>query len=390
MEWKESLLQLVGVMGGGMIGVDPYAENSWSGSSKYFFRALGKEGLLRRAFGVDLHKATRLLLCLRYPSRDPVLWRQRHYLDTLYYSALARKIVRGLKPEEEDCAILQIGGIYDLRRYLGSGRRIISYHDGNLAVASRSPYFPAGLRGSRQLQRALAHEAHVARGIDLIMTMSGYLRQSFIDDYGVEPRRVIVVGAGINLDYLPAYDPDKRYDRRKILFIGADFRRKGGEVLLKAFRRVRDAHPESELIVIGPGNADVPAEPGVRVFGFVSRSTPEQQVAFARLLEEVSVFALPSLYEPFGIAPLEAMAHQIPAVLSDAWAFPEMVTPGVHGELVKVGDHVDLADKLSALLADPARLQAMGAEARKMVLEKYTWNSVAAKIRAILGDVDAG
>lgn len=383
-------MQLVGVMGGGMIGADPYAETSWSGSSKYFFRALGKNGLLRRAFGVDLHKLTRLLLCLRYPSRDPSLWRQRHYLDTLYYSALARKMARGLRPDEDNCTVLQIGGVYDLRRHLGPGRRIISYHDGNLAVASRSPYFPAELRGSRWLQQALAYEAHVARGIDLIMTMSGYLRQSFIDDYGVDRARVVVVGAGINLDYVPDYDPNKRYDCKKVLFIGADFRRKGGDVLLKAFRRVRDAHPESELIVIGPRSADVPTEPGVRVLGFVSRSTPEKRVAFARLLEDVSVFVLPSLYEPFGIAPLEAMAHQIPAVLSDAWAFPEMVTPGVHGELVKVGDHMDLADKLSVLLANPARLQAMGTEARRMVLEKYTWDAVAAKIRTILGKADAG
>lgn len=203
------------------------------------------------------------------------------------------------------------------------------------------------------------------------MTMSGYLRQSFIEDHGVDLARVVVVGAGINLDYVPDHASHKRYERKKILFIGADFRRKGGDVLLKAFRRVRDAHPESELIVIGPRNADVPAEPGVRVLGFVSRSTPKQRVAFARLLEEVSVFVLPSLYESFGIAPLEGMAHQIPAVLSDASAFLEVVTPGAR-RAGEGGDHVDLADKLSVLFADPARLHAMGTEARRMVLEKYT------------------
>jgi glycosyltransferase involved in cell wall biosynthesis len=69
-------------------------------------------------------------------------------------------------------------------------------------------------------------------------------------------------------------------------------------------------------------------------------------------------------------------------VLSDAWAFPEMVTPGVNGALVRSGDARDLADQLIELLRDPERLRVMGAAGRKRVLENFTWPTVVNKMRA--------
>jgi glycosyltransferase involved in cell wall biosynthesis len=75
------------------------------------------------------------------------------------------------------------------------------------------------------------------------------------------------------------------------------------------------------------------------------------------------------------------MSNQIPAVLSNAWAFPEMVTPGVNGELVKTGDVDDMAEKIIALLDDPARLEAMGLAARTMVQGRFTWEAVVKKMR---------
>ena len=377
---------VIGVMGSGLIGTDPYEENSWSGSSRFFFAECGRQRWLHRAFGVDAPAVLRYPLMLRNFSSDRELWRQRFYLDTTYYRVLSRRIVAGLRPDEGAHPVLQIGGIYNLRPGIGSSRKLYSYHDGNLAQHRLSPQFPAGV-SARRVARALAYERAVCEGIDHIFTMSEYLRRSFIEDFGVPAGRVTTVGAGINLESLPAPAPDKDFDSRKLLFLGSDFERKGGIELLHAFRRVRIAHPDAELNIVGPRQLQIPSglAAGVNYHGFLSKKDPQQRQRLERLLRACSLFVLPSRYEPFGIAPLEAMAYEVPAVLTRRWAFPEMVQPGVNGELVELGDADELAGKLIALLRDPDRLRDMGRAARVMVMERFTWPKVVQKMRAATG-----
>jgi starch synthase len=329
-----------------------------------------------------------MALLLRNFSPDRALWRRKFYLDTTYYDLLSRKIARSLHESDRAYDVLQIGGIYRLRPMLASDRRLFSYHDANLAQALRHPQFPQHLTKKR-IARALDYERNVYDGIDVIFTMSDYLRGTFIECFGVEERRVTTIGAGINLETLPSVVAGKAYDNKKLLFVGANFERKGGMELLRAFQVVRSAHPTAELCIVGPRNICIPPEMsrGVVYAGFLSKNDPVQMRQFERILATSSLFVMPSLYEPFGIAPLEAMAHCIPAVLTNAWAFPEMVTPGVNGELVKPGDAADLAEKLIALLHDPDRLRAMGVAGRARVTDRFTWPAVVSRLRAALSNV---
>lgn len=377
--------KLIGVMGSGLIGADPYHEAAWSGSSQHFFRECSAQGILRRAFGVEANEVARRALMLRNFSPNRGLWRRKFYLDTSYYDLLSKKIVGGLQEDDRDCDVLQIGGIYNLRPLLPSSVRLFSYHDANFAQAVRSPEFPKQISQQRKA-RVMAYERAVYDGIDMIFTMSDYLRGTFIECFDVPASRVATIGAGINLDSMPDVSPNKAYDNKRLLFIGANFQRKGGSQLLQAFQRVRTVHPTAELCIVGPRNLTIPAEvsAGVVYAGFLSKKNPHQMQQFAQILANSSLFVMPSLYEPFGIAPLEAMAYGIPAVLTDAWAFPEMVTPGLNGELVKAGDVADLADKLIVLLNDPDRLRAMGAAGRAIVTARFTWAAVVNRLKSEL------
>ena len=372
--------KLIGVMGSGMIGRDPFGEKSWSGSSKYFFSTCVKFGILERAIGVEVAQYLKLPLMLRDFSFDRVNWRQKFYLDTWYYDALTKTICKQLGPDYFNSNILQIGGIYNIPEFVKGECECYSYHDGNLAQVLKSPYWPKAISKTR-VSKALNYERNVYQNMDKIFTMSEYLRKSFMDDFDVPEDKVRNIGAGINLDTIPDVK-GKDYEKKNILFIGVDFYRKGGIQLLQAFRIVREAFPRARLHIMGPKNLEISngLASGIEFHGFISKKNSVQKQLFDAVLQDSSIFVMPSLYEPFGIAPLEAMVHEIPCILSNNWAFPEMVRPGINGELVECGDVDELADKIKLLLGNPDLLNSMGKAGRNIVLENFTWDRVVGKL----------
>ena len=377
--------QLVGICGSGLIGYDPFDRRTWSGSSYFLFSALRARGAVHRAFGVEAARWRKLLhqaLNFRFKRR---LWRENFYLDTGYYDALTAAIRRALRPDDFDYLFFQLGAIYDVPALAAGRTRCFSYHDGNLAEALRSPHAPKGLN-ARKVDRALAYERRVYHGMHKVLAMSDYLRDSFIRDFDVPPERVVKVGAAMNLERLPDYHQDKSYAGREVLFIGVDFARKGGWELLRAFRAVREKLPDAVLHLVGPRQLSVPADlaAGVVYHGFLSKSDPAQKAKLDELFRRCVLFVMPSLYEPFGVAPLEAMVHQLPCLLTDRWALREMVVPGQTGDLVECGSVEDLAGKLHALLREPEQLRPMGEAARLFALEHFTWDKVADRILAAM------
>lgn len=372
--------KLVGVIGSGNIGRNPFDPNSWSGSSRYFFSTLKKHGILKRAFGVEVQSFRRYRLLLKNFSFSREIWRHKFYLDTNYYKALTNEINKRLQPSDFLSDLIQIGGIYDVPSCVKGGCKCYSYHDGNLAQMLKSPYMPTNIPEST-VKDAFDYEHRVYQGMDKIFVMSDYLRKSFIEDFGVDESKVITIGAGVNLDRIPDVGA-KNYNNRSLLFIGVDFYRKGGIQLLKAFRIVKQSFTDAKLNIIGPNNLKVDSDllNGVKFHGFLSKRNLEERKLFDAIIQSCDIFVMPSLYEPFGIAPLEAMVYKIPCILTDDWAFPEMIKPGMNGELVRCGDVDNLADKIKFLLGNLSLLEEMGEAARNMVLQNYTWDIVVKKL----------
>jgi len=369
--------KIVGIIGSGLIGEDPFDRQSWSGSSYFFFRECERQGVLQRAFGAELPPVRRATLMALNFSPNRRRWQTAYYMDPRYRRALTTVIARQLRAEDFDHHLLQIGAMYDVPR-LARGRALcFSYHDGNMAYSRRSPYAVKGL-SAQTVARGLAFERQVYHGLTTIFTMSEHLRRSFIEDFDVPPDRVKAVGAGMNLERLPEYNADKDYSRRNILFIGVEFDRKGGWQLLDAFKSVRQRLPDARLHIVGPRTLEIPQElaDGVEYHGFLRKTDPADAARLTQLFREASLFVMPSLYEPFGIAPLEAMIHQVPCLVTNDWGLKETVLDGQTGGLVTCGSVDDLREKLLHYLGDPDRLRRMGEAGRARVLEYYTWEKV--------------
>jgi glycosyltransferase involved in cell wall biosynthesis len=351
---------------------DPFDPGTWSGSSAFLVRALERAHALAGAIDASSHAVDRLEQLASF-SPNRARWRQRYHSRSSPASGVARSLRSGVArrrlPGQPE-AVLHVGAWALL-----PGRVRASFHDGNLAV-SLARGEPLLDPRSRSVRRALEADRRFYEQMDVLLPMSEWLRRSFVEDYGQEPAKVVTVGAGANLHELPDL-PERTYEQPRFLFVGKQWERKGGPQLLEAFRLVYGERPEAELWIVGPEQPI--AGTGVRFFGRISRANPEGERRLGELYAGATAFAMPSLYEPFGIVFLEAMAYGLACVASDRCAMPEIVADGVSGFTVDPHD-VDALGQRLLELTDPARARAFGQEGRRRLVERFTWDGVAERI----------
>jgi glycosyltransferase involved in cell wall biosynthesis len=226
-----------------------------------------------------------------------------------------------------------------------------------------------------------AREERVYRGAAGIFAMSEFVGRSLVADYGVDPARVHVVGAGPNCVPRPGQLPAVR--QKAILFVGRSFVPKGGPELVEAFRRVRREHPDARLWIVSD-RAPESLPDGAEYHGALGADE------LAALYARASVYALPTLREAFGISFLEAMSFGLPVVASHIEAIPEIVSDGETGLLVPPRDPAALASALCALLGDPVRARLLGAAGRARVGARFGWDRAVVRMLDVLRARPAG
>jgi glycosyltransferase involved in cell wall biosynthesis len=288
------------------------------------------------------------------------------------HSARAGDALRRLRPAPD--LVLQNGALFAPGRPPPYPYALLLDH--TRALAMKSPPWPkAGLAPPPDYGEAWrAREAAVYRGARAIAVFSENVARSLARDYAIDLSRVTVVGAGANV--FPDEAP-RRDDGKTVLFVGKDFARKGGPILLEAFVRLRRAVPKARLLIAGPRDAP-PLPEGAFHLG------PVELDELPALLSQATVFCLPTLREPFGLAFLDAMACAVPCVASRVEAVPEIVADGETGLLVPPGDAVALAAALERLLRDPLRTRAMGARGRTRVAGRFLWKHAAVRLEKAL------
>jgi glycosyltransferase involved in cell wall biosynthesis len=384
--YLSSTNQFIGVVGGS-IGSDPFDPRTFSGSSYSVFTALQKRGGLRRAFGARNDKSVELLLKLKNFRLQRRWWSRQYYLDPAYRNALTAKLAACVQPDDLGGAFLQIGAMFSMPQAVNGKGLFVAYHDSNIVEALAAE----DMRGipSKRIDAAFAYELELARRCDLIFVTGSFLRASFINTFHVDPSRVITVGGGPNLIGGAEIDESKTYETQELLYVGVDFERKGGPLLLNALARVAKLFPKAKLHIVGPRQIDIPTDIRDRVVfhGYVCRQTPDGAALFRDLFHRCSVFVLPSMYEPFGMSSLEAMLCQIPVVVTRGWGWLDTVQDGVNGFLVERGNVEHLTDAIARCLSKPEKLRAMGQAGRNIILRNFTWDLVAKRMHDALASL---
>jgi glycosyltransferase involved in cell wall biosynthesis len=197
----------------------------------------------------------------------------------------------------------------------------------------------------------------------LVKAHSNWARQSAIDEYGVAPEKVVVVPPGVDLDLWQPPTWRTAAKPARILFVGGDFRRKGGRELLQWYKSQSPADYELHIATREP----VENGPGVYVYRDLQPNSP----ALLRLYHQSDLFVLPSLGECFGVATIEAMAAGLPVIASDVGGTADIIEPGRNGFIIPAGQVAALGQAIVTVLEDEDRRQAMARQSRLLAEERF-------------------
>jgi alpha-maltose-1-phosphate synthase len=354
--------------------------DSWSGSAKSVVDHLRGAGHRISTADVDLYGPARWLTAGLEFSPNRKRWGVRYHLGNAGYRQRTRRAAAAIAQQrgQVEC-ILQIGATFE-----PSQRGNLPYAlfcDSNIETSLEGAKFgvsDAGWLTPAEFEAIRVREKRIYQNACAVMTISDWLRNSFIEHFGLPEDRVFTVGAGPNLDLsrVPAPRTAPRSGPPTVLFVGKQFERKGGAHLLEAFRIVRARMPGARLVIVGPTIAPT-TEPDVEWLGNLDKNKPGEWARMSAAYQDADVLCLPSLFEPFGIVILEAMFFGLPCVGTAAWAIPEMISHGETGYTFPRADVPALADRLTDLLSNPAQAHQMGLAGRRRAEARFSWTEVA-------------
>lgn len=216
-----------------------------------------------------------------------------------------------------------------------------------------------------------AAQAERYQHVNTVFVMSHWIKSQIVATGTIPGCRVKVVGAGSNLGTAFRRNPytEANLGAKRLIFIGRDFERKGGPLLLKAWDQVHRTMPDAELVLVGPDPMLSDPERHIKSLGDVPAPTTVD------LLLHSTGLVLPTLWEPYGIAFLEGFSCGVPGIGPNRMAIGEFLKDGQNGYLYEQDDPLVLADSMLRLLQDTDRTWAMSQEAFKRS-QAYTWDRV--------------
>ncbi|MGB0335056.1 MAG: glycogen synthase [Opitutales bacterium] len=252
---------------------------------------------------------------------------------------------------------------------------------------------------------------------DAVIAVSEGTKSDILQHFNVAPERVHVIYNGIDTEEYKAVDPTPALTKFKVpndkpfvLFVGRITRQKGIIHLVEAIKYMHEGFnvvlcagaPDTEEIAAEMKTAVAEASKGRDGVYWIDEMVDKTDII--QLYSGAAVFCCPSIYEPFGIINLEAMACETPVIGSMVGGIPEVVVHDETGFLVPVAQRhespfaplhptayaKDLAHNINRLMEDPDKRKRFAKAGRKRAVEMFSWSSIAQQTRDLYASLDRG
>ncbi|MCB9422076.1 MAG: glycosyltransferase [Ardenticatenaceae bacterium] len=375
---KSNPIRVIGVTMGDVVNM-PAASVKYG----YLFTAVAQHLSLIQTIDANLTGWNRWLNALLTFHPQRYHWQQRFYKNILAFHRRSQAVSNQISQLKQQAdVVLQVGVMFDACWPPNQLPSVIytdytSYLSAQKPTVGRSPLSPKQRQTWFNLERqAYQRAAHIC-------TRSQMACHSIIEHYGIPSNKITVVGGGVNFPSLPVLEPRQTDGPPTALFIGNDFYRKGGDLVLAAFAQVRKQIPDAQLLFLtrDPIPLDLLQE------GVYCCPSSWSRDKIINLFHQADLFVLPSRLETWGDVLLEAMAFGLPCIGVADDAMTEIIEHEQTGLLVQPENIDELARAIMQLMSDPTIRKQYGSAARRRVEMHFTWDHVAERLAEILGPV---
>lgn len=296
-----------------------------------------------------------------------------------------------LRLNEISCDLIWVEKSCVSLHYLDTNIPIIYESDATFhAMIGYYPWFSNlsenAVKSGNETERSALQKATV------VIHTSSWAKVSAVNDYGIEPQKIVVLPSPPNLDSQPDRDvvlKERLSTVCNLLFVGVDWYRKGGNIASAVVAHLIHLGINAKLIICGcipPEEGTV--QPFVNVTGYLDKNSEADRDALQQLFFEADFFILPTRAECMGISFSDAMAFGLPLIATDTGGVSTVVKHEVNGLLFSCNDSPEtIAESIADIWNDKKRYSAMRCESRTYFEERVCVDVWAESVNRIIAEI---
>ena len=372
-----------------LTSLDPQNKRSWSGIPYYIARSLqkhcGEVSYIGHMYapkemfiGNFVHRCSMLLFKKRFMYFHGVLVAKRY----------AKIAAQRLAKQRFDVIVAPTGA--SEIAFLKTDIPIILVEDATFGLLyNYYPVFSNLLEASfRELDTI---ERYATRKAKVLVYSSSWAARSALDDYCADPAKVHVVPMGANLEETPSKEmvlTRKRSDACRLLFVGVDWYRKGGDIAFETLLELEKMGIMAELIICGCIPPRQFFHKRMQVIPFLNKNDPEQFNRLVQLYLDADFLLVPTRNECYGIVFCEASAYGLPVVTTQTGGVPEVVRNGENGFVLPLAARGDeYARVIASVYQDDECYARLVYTSRAAYDERLNWDAWGKTMNTILNEV---
>ena len=247
---------------------------------------------------------------------------------------------------------------------------------------------------NRTLREVNIIDKNAFENCDLLLFPSDWAANSAINDYNINPSKVKVIpfGANIEKEYsdieIQNIIKNRSSNKCNLLFIGVDWERKGGNIVLEIAKELHSQNVNVHLDIVGIKNLSLPLPDYVTNHSFISKKTEEGKNKMIKLFEEAHFFVLPTRQECYGIVYAEASSFAVPSITTKTGGVETAVKDNINGMTFDLSDSPKkYADHIVNLFNNRAEYEKLCLSSFNDYKTRLNWNVAGEQMLEVIKEI---